>query len=84
MKRMLAAAAAAVLAFGIAACSSAGDGSTSCGTFQSMSSSDQVQTIKNMISQHSGSGGVDLTYMSVRAYCLLHSPSDSIDGIYSG
>lgn len=72
----------------LAACGSGNaGGSTSCGKFQSLSSSDRFDVVKKMIDQKGGSdstASVDLAKISVDAYCALHSSSDPISSVYNG
>jgi hypothetical protein len=80
---------AALIALPLAACGGSGNsgGSTSCGTYEGLSSSDRFDVVKKMIDQHSGddsTGAVDLAKLSVDAYCALHSSSDPISSVYNG
>lgn len=78
----------AALALSLAACGSGNaGGSTSCGKFQSLSSSDRFDVVKKMIDQKNGNdstASVDLAKISVAAYCALHSASDPISSVYNG
>lgn len=76
------------LALPLAACGSGNaGGSTSCGKYESLSSSDRFDVVKKMIDQkggNDGTGSVDLAKFSVDAYCALHSASDLISSVYNG
>jgi hypothetical protein len=79
------AAAAALL---LAACGGGPNGgATTCGTYQSLDSSDRVTAIIQMIKQHgndTSEGNVGLTEMSVDAFCLVHPSNATISGVYQG
>lgn len=71
----------------LAGCSSKGS-STSCGSYRSMSTSDKITTITNLLKDHGESNPspakVDLTRASVTAYCFMHSGTDNVAMVYKG
>ena len=79
---------AALIALPLTACGSGNaGGSTSCGTYEGLSSSDRFDVVKKMIDQHGGddsTAAVDLAKLSVDAYCALHSSSSPISSVYNG
>ena len=70
----------------LAGCSSASGGSTTCGKYLNMSSSNQTKVVTQMLKDHGGStsnGNITLTKASVWAYCnMMGSNSSTIDGVY--
>jgi hypothetical protein len=87
MKRFMAAILSIGIALVITGCSQAGGATTSCGSFQGMSSGDRLTTIQNMMKtykQNPSEGNVLLTEASVNLYCAVHSSDTEISGIYSG
>lgn len=77
----------ALFALPVAACGGGGNagGNTSCGTYQGLASSDRSTVVKAMIDQHGGNdsaAAIDVTKLSVDAYCALHTSSDTIGNVY--
>jgi hypothetical protein len=87
MKRLLAVTLSAGIAIFLTACSGAGGGATSCGSFEGMSSSDRLTTVQNMMKSHQQDMSADnlqTTIGSVDFFCALHPSDTEISGIYSG
>jgi hypothetical protein len=80
--------AAAAAALPLAACGGGpSGGSTTCAAYQGLSTSGRQTAVTQMIKTHGGDespGNVGLTMMSADAYCVTHSGSSTISGIYQG
>jgi hypothetical protein len=87
MKRLLAAGVSIGIAVALTACSGAGGATTSCSSFEAMSSSDQLTTIQSMMKsykQDMSEDNVQTTMGSVDLFCAVHPSDTEISGIYSG
>jgi len=87
--RIAIAATTAVLALAaLSGCAGNAGGSTTCGAYLNMSSSNQTKAVTKMVEAHGDStsnGNITLTKLSVSAYCrTVGSNSSTIDGVYSG
>lgn len=64
------------------------NGSTTCGDWLSMDSSDQHTAVQNMMQDKGKNPNSELGYVStlgsVKLFCALHPSSDTIDQIYQG
>ncbi len=76
----------AVSAVALAGCATK-NGSTSCGDWLAMNTSDQHAAVQTMISDRHQSSG-EMTYLttlgSVKLFCATHPDSATLDQIYSG
>jgi outer membrane murein-binding lipoprotein Lpp len=84
--KVLALTAVAVSAVVLAGCA-AKNGSTSCGDWLAMNSSDRHSAVQNMISDRHQSAG-EMMYLttlgSVKLFCATHPDSATLDQIYQG
>lgn len=73
-----------VVAVVLAGCGSSGS-STTCSDFRGMSLSDQQNAVSNALKsngQSTSPASVDEALLSAKAYCFLHSGSDTIGNIF--
>lgn len=76
-----------VAAVGLAGCGSSGGGSTSCSSFESMSTGSQKGVVINILKQHGQStsgAAVDVAWLSAKGYCFVHSGTATVGGITGG
>lgn len=85
LPRTVALTAIAVSAMAMVGCATK-NGSTTCGDWLSMSTSDQHAAVQNMLSDRNQSG--EMTYLaalgSVKLFCATHPDNVTIDQIYRG
>ncbi|HYS37431.1 MAG TPA: hypothetical protein VEO01_17575 [Pseudonocardiaceae bacterium] len=64
------------------------NGSTKCGDWLGMTTSDQHTSVQNMMSDKGKNPNSELSYLgtlgSVKLFCATHPSSDTLDQIYHG
>ncbi|HEX5401929.1 MAG TPA: hypothetical protein VFX16_06465 [Pseudonocardiaceae bacterium] len=86
MKKVIASAVAVCAVVLLAGCG-AKNGSTKCGDWEDMDTSDQHTAVQNMIDDKGQSAG-ELNFLttlgSVKLFCVTHPSDDTLDQIYQG